>query len=119
MTTESNDKPNKTDADTPNNAADKAARARAALLTAIDAQMKANEPPETLQTLVRLMEAGHSRDAAMKLIASALIAEVTNVLRENSTYDRDRYVANLKRLPKLPWQKDDKADGQAEKPAKK
>jgi hypothetical protein len=58
---------------------------------------------------VRLMEAGHSREQAMKLIASALIAEVTNVLRENSTYDRDRYVANLQRLPKLPWEKDESA----------
>ena len=116
MTTDSNDQQNHSAADDP---ASKAERARAALLTAIDAQMKANEPPETLQTLVRRMEAGHSRDAAMKLIASALIAEVTNVLRENSTYDRDRYVANLNRLPKLPWQKDEPADAQAEKPAKK
>jgi hypothetical protein len=116
MNTESNDPSTPADATTP---AAKAERARAALLTAIDAQMKANEPPETLQTLVRLMEAGHSRDQAMKLIASALIAEVTNVLRENSSYDRDRYVANLVRLPKLPWQKDGEADAQAEKPAKK
>lgn len=107
MTTESNDQSNPTGTDTSNNAAGKADRARAALLTAIDAQMKANDPPETLQTLVRLMEAGHSRDEAMKYIASALIAEVTNVLRENSSYDRDRYVANLKRLPKLPWEKDE------------
>ncbi len=104
MTTESNDPSTPADASTP---AGKAERARAALLTAIDAQMKANEPPETLQTLVRLMEAGHSREQAMKYIASALIAEVTNVLRENSTYDRDRYVANLQRLPKLPWEKDE------------
>lgn len=104
MTTESNNEPNQPAADSKN-AAGKAERARAALLTAIDAQMKANDPPETLQTLVRLMEAGHSRDEAMKFIASALIAEVTNVLRENSSYDRDRYVANLKRLPMLPWQK--------------
>jgi siroheme synthase len=106
MTTESNDPSTPADASAP---AGKAERARAALLTAIDAQMKANDPPETLQTLVRLMEAGHSREQAMKLIASALIAEVTNVLRENSTYDRDRYVANLQRLPKLPWEKDESA----------
>ena len=119
MTTESNDPSPPADASSSINAAGKAERARAALLTAIDAQMKANDPPETLQTLVRLMEAGHSRDEAMKLIASALIAEVTNVLRENSTYDRDRYVANLKRLPKLPWQKDAETDAPAEKPAKK
>ena len=89
----------------------RAERARAALISAIDAQLKANDPPETMATLVRLMEAGHAREAALKLIAAALIAEVTNVLRENSQYDRERYVANLKKLPKLPWDKTAAPDG--------
>lgn len=78
-------------------------RARAAMIEAIEAQLRSDDPPETRQTLERLMQTGLSRDEAMKCIAGALIREVFSVLKDGSSYDRERYVANLKRLPKLPW----------------
>ncbi len=39
----------------------------------------------------------------MKYIACALIGELFGILKNESKYDHERYVANLKRLPKRPW----------------
>ena len=81
-------------------------RARLAMLEAIEAQLRSDDPPETRQTLARLMQQGMSREQAIKAIAGALIREVFSVLKDGSAYDRERYVANLKRLPKRPWDPD-------------
>ena len=76
---------------------------RAALFEAIENQLRANDPPETRHTLDRLLNAGHSRKEAMKLIACALLNEMNDVLKSQTPYDNARYVANLNRLPELPW----------------
>ena len=81
-------------------------RARLAMLEAIEAQLRGDDPPETRKTLERLMQQGLSREQAMKAIAGALIREVFSVLKHGSAYDRERYVANLKRLPRRPWDPD-------------
>jgi len=85
----------------------RAERVRKALLTAIEDQLKRGDPPEARQTLARLLAEGHTKQDALQLIAFALVAEVTDVLRNNSSYNRERYVANLNRLPKLPWEGDE------------
>ncbi len=82
------------------------ARARAAMLEAIETQLRSKDPPETRQTYERLMKEGFSRDQTMKLIACALVGELFGVLKNESKYEHARYAANLKRLPKLPWDKD-------------
>ncbi|HXC38249.1 MAG TPA: hypothetical protein VN667_04830 [Burkholderiales bacterium] len=84
----------------------RAERVRRALLAAIEDQLKRGDPPEARQTLARLLAEGHTKQNALQLIAFALVAEVTDVLRNNSAYNRERYVANLNRLPKLPWEGD-------------
>ena len=78
-------------------------RARAAFLEVIENQIRLNNPPETRQTLERLMKLGISREESMKYIACALVGELFGVLKNESKYDNERYIANLKRLPKLPW----------------
>ena len=78
-------------------------RARAAFLAAIETQIRTKDPPETKQTLDRLMKDGFSREESMKFIACALIGELFGILKNESKYDHARYVANLKRLPKRPW----------------
>src|SRR3954469_18550162 len=82
----------------------RAERVRKALLTAIEDQLKLGDPPEARETLARLLAQGHSKQKALQFIAFALVAEVTDVLRNNSAYNRERYVANLQRLPRLPWE---------------
>ena len=82
------------------------ARARAAMLAAIETQIRSNDPPETRQTFERLMQEGYPLEEALKLLASALVGELFGVLKNQSEYDHARYVANLQRLPRLPWEKD-------------
>ena len=77
--------------------------ARAALFEVIENQLRANDPPETRETLGRLMNGGHTREEAMKLIACALVSEIYDVMKTQAPYDNARYVATLKRLPDLPW----------------
>lgn len=80
---------------------------RAALFEAIENQLRSNDPPETRETLDRLMTEGHTREEAMKLIGCALAGEVFGILKTQAPYDNARYVANLKRLPELPWDDED------------
>ena len=82
------------------------ARARAAMLKAIETQIRSNDPPETRQTFERLMHEGYALDETLKLIASALVGELFGVLKNDSQYDHARFVANLQRLPMLPWDKE-------------
>ncbi len=76
---------------------------RAALFEVIENQLRSDDPPETRETLDRLKREGHTREEAMKLIGCALSVEVFGILKTQMPYDNARYVANLKRLPELPW----------------
>lgn len=64
--------------------------------------MKANDPPETRQTLDRLIAQGISQEDAKSYIAQAVCLEVFNVLKHNKPSDQARYIRNLQRLPKEP-----------------
>ncbi|OGA05301.1 MAG: hypothetical protein A3H35_05340 [Betaproteobacteria bacterium RIFCSPLOWO2_02_FULL_62_17] len=81
-------------------------RARAAMLEAIETQIRSNDPPETRRTFERLMQEGYTLDETLKLLASALVGELFGVLKNESEYDHARYVRNLERLPRLPWDKE-------------
>ena len=74
-----------------------------AIVEAVKNQLSENDPPETRVTLERLMEMGESRENAIRYIASALSVEIFGALKNNQPYDGERYVANLKALPKLPY----------------
>ena len=77
-------------------------RLRQALLEVVENQLRDGNPPETRTTLARLMGAGHSRAEAVELLAAVVAAEVFDVLKAGRPYDRDRYVAALAGLPRLP-----------------
>jgi hypothetical protein len=76
---------------------------RATLIEVIENQLRANDPPETRETLDRLKKEGHTYEEAMKLIACVLVNEIYDVMKSQTPHDNARYVANLKRLPELPW----------------
>jgi hypothetical protein len=42
----------------------------------------------------------------MRLIACVLTNELFGILKSEASYDNARYVANLKRLPDLPWEEE-------------
>ncbi|HMA87564.1 MAG TPA: hypothetical protein VKP89_02340 [Burkholderiales bacterium] len=81
--------------------------ARAVIFDVIENQIRNNDPPETRQTLDRLVGAGHSRAEAKRLIACVLATELFDVMKSEKPYDNARYVANLERLPELPWEEEE------------
>jgi hypothetical protein len=78
-------------------------RAREVILKAVENQIRKNDPPETKETLNRLVQSGQSREEALRLIAGVLANEMFEVMKSKTHYDNARYVANLARLPNLPW----------------
>ena len=74
-----------------------------AIVEAIENQINENNPPETKQTLKRLMALGNSRENAIRYIASALSVEIFEALKNQSPYNEARYIRNLKALPELPF----------------
>lgn len=79
---------------------------RKAILEVINTQIRDKNPPETKQALVRLQEKGFSEEEALKLIGYVVVSEVFSVLKENRQYDKEKYIAALNNLPRLPWEKE-------------
>ncbi len=77
---------------------------RAAILEVVDNQLAMGQPPETRQTLERLVAQGYTREGARELIATAVVAEIFDVMKAGKPYDEARYKAALARLPRLPWE---------------
>jgi hypothetical protein len=80
-------------------------RLKAAFLEVVENQLRDNEPPQTRETLNRLMADGVSKDDAKIYIAQAVCVEVWDTLRNQKAFDLQRYVRNLKNLPKEPEDK--------------
>ena len=72
-------------------------------------QIASNKPPETKQTLKRLINLGYSDLDARRLIGQCLAVELFDVLKHKKPYNNDRYVSHLKKLPEEPF---DKKDGE-------
>ncbi len=77
---------------------------KAAFLETVENQLADNDPPETRQTLNRLIEQGISEEDAKLYIAQAVCVEVFDVMKHQKEFNQKRYLKNLKRLPKEPWQ---------------
>lgn len=75
---------------------------KAAFLEVVNNQIANNDPPETRQTLDRLISAGISEEDARILIAQAVCVEMYDVMKNQKTFNRERYLRNLKKLPEEP-----------------
>lgn len=69
----------------------------------IDNQIKGREPPETKQTLDRLIKSGYSNTDAKKYIGQCVAVELFNIMKHKQPFDEKRYVQNLLNLPKEPF----------------
>lgn len=74
----------------------------AAIMEVVDTQLREGTPPETRQTLDRLLADGHTEEDARRLIACAVTSEIFDVLTHKQPYDEARYLAAPHRLPTLP-----------------
>ena len=73
-------------------------RLKALILDVVENQLRENNPPETRQTLERLLATGYSRQEAMEMIGSAVVGEIWDVLKESKQYDAMRFRAALEGL---------------------
>lgn len=75
---------------------------KAAFLETVENQLADNDPPETKETLDRLIAEGISEDDSKLLIAQAVCVEVFDIMKHQKEFNLDRYLKNLKRLPDEP-----------------
>jgi hypothetical protein len=75
---------------------------RAQMLAIVDNQIASNDPPETEQTLKRLVQEGWSQGEAKKLIAQCVAFEMFGVIENQEKFNDNRFINNLKNLPKEP-----------------
>ena len=75
----------------------------AAIMEAVNNQLRDSNPPETKETYDRLIASGISDKEAKRLIAVALSSEMFEMLKNKKDYSQQRYIASLRKLPKLPW----------------
>jgi hypothetical protein len=72
------------------------------ILDVVEKQLVANTPPQTRETLCRLKEQGFSEDDAKHLIGSAIVAEMHSVVSEGRPFNEERFLKQLKGLPRMP-----------------
>ena len=80
---------------------------RAAILEVVDNQLRDGAPPETRATLKRLIADGISEKKARELIGCVVCTEMFDVLKSGQPYQEERYLAGLRALPRLPWEKEE------------
>jgi hypothetical protein len=79
-----------------------------AILEVVENQIRDNDPPETRQTLDRLVAEGNTADEARRLISTAVAVEMFHIMQDQEVFNRDRFVWNLARLPQELWDSDGK-----------
>jgi hypothetical protein len=77
-------------------------RLRETIFEVIDNQIDANDPAETALTLERLMNEGYTDFQAKQLIGQAVVIEVIDALKNKRPYNEERYIRNLRNLPRDP-----------------
>jgi hypothetical protein len=78
---------------------------KAAILEVVDNQISDNDPPQTRQTYERLLASGLDDEEAKRLIGCVVVSEIFDILKKGETFNLERFLAALERLPKLPWEK--------------
>lgn len=79
-------------------------RLKAIILQVVDNQIEANDPPETKQTLDRLLSEGHSQEEAKRLIGCVVSFEIFDILKKQEEFNLERFVGALHALPELSWE---------------
>ncbi|MBN1993950.1 MAG: DUF1841 family protein [Anaerolineae bacterium] len=71
----------------------------------IENQIATNHPPETAQTLERLLEKGLSRHEAIHEIGSVLARDIAEIMKSNRNFSEQKYIRRLRQLVKPRRQK--------------
>jgi hypothetical protein len=71
---------------------------KVSILKVVENQIRNSDPPETRQTLERLLAAGYSRKQVLEMIGSAVVEEIWAVLHDHKPFDRARFTELLEQL---------------------
>ncbi|MBP3854679.1 MAG: DUF1841 family protein [Ruminiclostridium sp.] len=71
---------------------------KAAILEVVDNQLEGNDPPETGQTLDRLMAAGYTEQQAKEKIAVIVAYHIYDIMHDNKEFDREKFVSDLQKI---------------------
>ncbi len=71
---------------------------KSAILEVVDNQLNENNPPETRQTLERLISLGYSEAKAKEMIGSVVTEEIYYVMKDDEPFNNERFVAGLNKL---------------------
>ncbi len=72
---------------------------RKLILGIVDTQIKNNTPPETKATLQRLIAEGHSELQAKEMLARVIVSEIYDIMKNGQTFNEQRFIAALNKLP--------------------
>ena len=75
---------------------------RETIMEVVDNQIRNNDPPETRQTLERLMGKGISEEDARIYISQAICVEIWHVGTKETAFNLERFIRNLRNLPNEP-----------------
>ncbi|MCM3904325.1 MAG: hypothetical protein ND866_21735 [Pyrinomonadaceae bacterium] len=85
-------------------------RVQKAILDVVENQIRNLDPPETKETLDRLISQGVAKDEARRLIAFVVASEIFGIMKHEQVFDHERYVTALRKLPELPWEGQESID---------
>jgi len=72
-----------------------------AITEIVQKQIDDNNSPETRKTLSRLLNEGFSEEEAKKLIGSAVVIEIYEILKNEKEFNLGRFIRNLDNLPNI------------------
>lgn len=78
-------------------------RIREQIFEIIKNQLKDNDPPETKATYDRLKSEGFDEMQTKQMIGQCVAVELFNTFKFAEPYNEERYIRNLKALPKEPF----------------
>lgn len=76
-------------------------RAKAALLRALEDQLRSPETPEVRGELARLIQAGVKENEAKEMMAAMLAFHIASMMKGTRQFDYAAYLAELRRLPEI------------------
>jgi len=69
------------------------------IMEVVENQIEGNDPPETKQTLDRLINQGYTENEARNLIGIVVASEIFEVLKQGRPFDQKKFVLALNALP--------------------
>jgi uncharacterized protein YchJ len=89
-------------------------RLKAQMIEAVDNQLRENNPKEAMETFNRLKKLGYDEQKTKEMIAAVLIEEMYYVLKNQETYNEERYTGNLAKLPEYYLNREESEDEEVE-----